>query len=194
MEKVKTAKIAWIVIGAVVLLALIVGGQYVSIRNSLVQQRNAIDGQWADVETQLQRRADLIPNLVATVKGIASHETEVFKDIADARAALIGGRTPQEKIQANDQLSSALSRLLVISENYPQLRSNENFLQLQDEIAGTENRIAIERRKYNEALQTYNASIELFPNNVVASMSGFTRNDAYFKTEPGARTAPKVQF
>jgi LemA protein len=176
------------------LLAWIVGGQYVSIRNSLVQQRNAIDGQWADVETQLQRRADLIPNLVATVKGIASHETEVFKDIADARAALIGGRTPQEKIQANDQISSALSRLLVISENYPQLRSNENFLQLQDEIAGTENRIAIERRKYNEALQTYNANIEMFPNNVVASMSGFTRNDAYFKTEPGARTAPKVQF
>ena len=147
-------KIAWIVIGAVVLLA------------------------W----------------IVATVKGIASHETEVFKDIADARAALIGGRTPQEKIQANDQLSSALSRLLVISENYPQLRSNENFLQLQDEIAGTENRIAIERRKYNEALQTYNANIEMFPDNVVASMSGFTRNDAYFKTEPGARTAPKVQF
>jgi LemA protein len=191
MPKIKTS---WIVIGAIVLLVLIAGSQYVSIRNTLVLQRNAIDGQWADVETVLQRRADLIPNLVATVKGIASHETEVFKDIADARAALIGGRTPTEKLQANDQLSSALSRLLVISENYPQLKSNENFLQLQDEIAGTENRIAIERRKYNEALQTYNANIEIFPNNVVASMSGFTRNDAYFKTEPGARQAPKVQF
>ena len=187
-------KPAWIVIGVIVLLALIAGGQYVSVRNDLVRQRNAIDGQWADVETVLQRRADLIPNLVATVKGIASHETEVFKDIADARAALIGGRTPQEKFQANDQLSGALSRLLAISENYPQLRSNENFLQLQDEIAGTENRIAIERRKYNEALQTYNANIEVFPNSVVASISGFTRNDAYFKTEPGARSAPKVQF
>jgi LemA protein len=191
MPKIKTS---WIVIGAIVLLVLIAGSQYVSIRNTLVLQRNAIDGQWADVETVLQRRADLIPNLVATVKGIASHETDVFKDIADARAALIGGRTPTEKLQANDQLSSALSRLLVISENYPQLKSNENFLQLQDEIAGTENRIAIERRKYNEALQTYNANIEIFPNNVVASMSGFTRNDAYFKTEPGARQAPKVQF
>jgi len=131
---------------------------------------------------------------VETVKGFAKHETEVFKDIADARAALIGGRTPQEKIQANDQLSSALSRLLVISENYPQLRSNENFLRLQDEIAGTENRIAVERRKYNEVLQRYNTSIELFPNNIVASVAGFARNDAYFKTEPGARTAPKVQF
>jgi LemA protein len=187
-------KIAWIVIGVVVLLALIAGGQYVSIRNSLVQQREAINGQWADVETVLQRRADLIPNLVATVKGIASHETEVFKDIADARAALIGGRTPQEKIQANGQLDSALSRLLAISENYPQLRSSENFLHLQDEIAGSENRISVEREKYNEALETYNASIGLFPNNFVASMSGFSRNDAYFKTEPGARAAPKVEF
>jgi LemA protein len=176
------------------LLAAIAGGKYISIRNDLVRQREAINGQWADVETVLQRRADLIPNLVATVKGIATHETEVFKDIADARAALIGGRTPQEKIQANDQLSGALSRLLVISENYPQLRSNENFLRLQDEIAGTENRIAVERRKYNEVLQRYNTSIELFPNNIVASIAGFTRNDAYFKTEPGARTAPKVQF
>jgi LemA protein len=191
MPKIKTA---WIVIGVVVLFVLICGSQYVSIRNSLVLQRNAIDGQWANVETDLQRRADLIPNLVATVKGIASHETEVFKDIADARSALIGARTPQEKIQANGQLDGALSRLLVISENYPQLRSSENFLQLQDQIEGSENRIAVARRNYNEALQNYNANIEIFPNNIVASMSGFTRNDAYFKTEPGARTAPKVQF
>jgi LemA protein len=191
MPKVKTA---WIVIGVVVLLALIAGGQYVSIRNNLVLQRNAIDGQWANVETVLQRRADLIPNLVATVKGIASHETEVFKDIADARSALIGARTPQDKIQANGQLDGALNRLLAISENYPQLRSSENFLQLQDQIEGSENRISVEREKYNEALQSYNANIEIFPNNIVASMSGFTRNDAYFKSEPGARTAPKVQF
>jgi LemA protein len=191
MPKLKTA---WVVAGVVVLLVLIAFGQYVSIRNSLVQQSEAINGQWANVETVLQRRADLIPNLVATVKGIAAHETEVFKDIADARAALIGGRTPQEKIQANGQLDSALSRLLAISENYPQLRSSENFLQLQDQIEGSENRISVEREKYNEALQSYNASIGLFPNNIVASMSGFTRNDAYFKTEPGARTAPKVQF
>jgi len=180
-----------LVLAAIVLLA---GGKYVSSRNDLVREREAVDAQWSQVDVVLQRRADLIPNLVATVKGIAQHETEVFKDIADARSALAGGRSPQEKIQANQQLDGALARLLVIAENYPQLRSNENFLQLQDEIAGTENRIAVERRKYNEALQRYNTSISLFPENIVASLSGFTRNDAYFKTEPGARTAPKVQF
>jgi LemA protein len=188
---VKPALIVILVVAAVVLLA---GGQYVSSRNELATEREAVNAQWADVDVVLQRRADLIPNLVATVKGIAQHETEVFKDIADARAALAGGRTPQEKIQANQQLDGALARLLVIAENYPQLRSNENFLQLQDEIAGTENRIAVERRKYNEALQRYNTSISLFPDNLVASLAGFTRDDAYFKTEPGARTAPKVQF
>src|ERR1035437_7038802 len=156
-------KIALIVILVVVVVALAAGSKYYSVRNDLVTQRNGMDAAWSDVEVVLQRRADLIPNLVETVKGFAKHDTEVFKDIADARAALIGGRTPQEKIQANDQLSGALSRLLVISENYPQLRSNENFLRLQDEIAGTENRIAVERRKYNEVLQRYNTSIELFP-------------------------------
>jgi LemA protein len=187
-------KRGWIVLAIVVLLLFIAGGKYVGIRNSMVTQREAINGQWADVETALQRRADLIPNLVQTVKGFAAHETEVFKDIADARAALGGARSPQEKIQADNQLSGALSRLLVISENYPQLRSNENFLQLQNELAGTENRIAVERRKYNEALQNYNAYLDMFPNNLVSSLSGFTRNDAYFKTEPGARTAPKVAF
>lgn len=187
----KPLVIVSLVLAAIVLLA---GGKYVSSRNDLVREREAVDAQWSQVDVVLQRRADLIPNLVATVKGIAQHETEVFKDIADARSALAGGRSPQEKIQANQQLDGALARLLVIAENYPQLRSNENFLQLQDEIAGTENRIAVERRKYNEALQRYNTSISLFPENIVASLSGFTRNDAYFKTEPGARTAPKVQF
>jgi LemA protein len=187
-------KVVWIVMGVIVLAVFVSGAEYVSVRNDLVRQREAINGQWANVETMLQRRADLIPNLVETVKGFAKHETEVFKDVDDARAALISGRTPQEKLQANDQLQGALARLLVISENYPQLRSNENFLQLQDEIAGSDNRIAVARRDYNDALEHYNASIELFPDNVVASMSGFARNDAYFKTEPGARAAPKVQF
>ena len=162
--------------------------------NSIPTAEETVKARWADVQNQYQRRADLIPNLVATVKGFAAHETEVFKNIADARAALGGARTPQEKIQANDQLQSALSRLLVVVENYPQLKSNENFLRLQDELAGTENRILVERRKYNETLEHYNAQIQRFPDNIVASMSGFTRNDAYFKTEPGSRTPPKVQF
>ena len=129
-----------------------------------------------------------------TVKGFATHEEKVFGDIAAARAAMVGAKTPQERIAANGQLDSALSRLLVVVENYPQLRSNENFLRLQDELAGTENRIAIERRRYNEAVQDYNTYISLFPNNIVASLSGFTRNDAYFKTDEGARQAPKVNF
>ena len=187
-------KIALIVILVLVLLVVIVGAKFIGIRNDLVTQREAVTRQWSDVDVALQRRADLIPNLVNTVKAFAAHETEVFKDVADARARLAGGRTPGEKIQANQQLDTAISRLLVIAENYPQLKSNENFLRLQDELAGTENRIAVERRKYNEALQRYNTSIALFPNNLVAGISGMTRNDAYFQTEPGARTAPKVQF
>jgi LemA protein len=142
----------------------------------------------------LQRRADLIPNLVETVKGFAIQEQKVFGDIAAARAALVGAKTPSDKIVANGQLDSALSRLLVIVENYPQLKSNENFMRLQDELAGTENRIAVERRRYNEVVQDYNTYISLFPNSLVASLAGFTRNDAYFKTDEGARQAPKVNF
>lgn len=187
-------KVALVVLLIIVVIAVAGGGKFVSVRNDLVTHREAVNAQWSQVDVALQRRADLIPNLVETVKGFAKHETEVFTAIANARAALLGSKSPQEKIAANDQLSGALSRLLVITENYPQLRSNENFLHLQDEIAGTENRIAVERRKYNETLEHYNAQIQRFPDNIVASMSGFTRNDAYFKTEPGARQAPKVQF
>jgi LemA protein len=187
-------KTALIILLVLVVLGVGMGGKFVSVRNDLVTQREAVNAQWSQVDVALQRRADLIPNLVETVKGFAKHETEVFTAIANARAALAGGRTPQEKIAANDQLSGALSRLLVITENYPQLKSNENFLRLQDEIAGTENRIAVERRKYNETLEHYNAQIQRFPDNIVASLSGFTRNDAYFRTDPGSRQAPKVQF
>jgi LemA protein len=188
-------KIALIAGALVLVLMLAMGGcEFASIHNQLAVQQEAVKAQWADVDVVLQRRADLIPNLVNTVKGFAAHETEVYKSIADARAALISGRTPQDKIAANDQLSGALSRLLVVAENYPQLKSNENFLSLQNQLEGSENRIAVERRKYNEALQTYNATLQLFPQNIVASMSGFTRNDAYFKTAPGADQAPKVQF
>src|SRR5579862_4297232 len=187
-------KIALIVLGVIVLLALLLGGSLMGARNELVTEREGIKGSWSQVDVALQRRADLIPNLVETVKGFAKQEQAVIKEVTDARAALGGARTPSEKIQANSQLDGALSRLLVVVENYPQLKSNENFLRLQDELAGTENRIAVERRKYNETVQRYNTDIELFPNNIAASMFGFQRNDAYFKTEPGARNAPKVAF
>jgi LemA protein len=183
-----------IVLIVIVVLLFLFGSTFVSHRNEMVRKREAVNAAWAQVDVVLQRRSDLIPNLVETVKGFAAHEEKVFGDIAAARAAMAGARNPQEKIAANSQLDSALSRLLVVVENYPQLRSNENFLRLQDELAGTENRIAIERRRYNETVQDYNTYISLFPNNIVASLSGFTRNDAYFKTDEGARQAPKVNF
>ncbi len=187
-------KVALVILGILILLALVVGGKFVGIRNELVTQKNAIDGAWADVDNQMQRRADLIPNLVNTVKGYATQEKDIFTNVANARAAMIGAKTPQDKIAANSQLDSALGRLLVISEAYPQLKSNENFLRLQDELAGTENRIAVERKRYNDTLQDYNTYIQLFPNNIVASLSGFTRDDAYFKAQEGSRQTPKVNF
>ena len=187
-------KILLVVLGILLLVGVMFGGKYVSVRNELATQNEAIAAAWAQVDVALQRRADLIPNLVSTVKGFATHEQQVIDSVTAARAALGGARTPQEKIAANGQLDSAISRLLVISENYPNLKSDENFLRLQDELAGTENRIAIERRKYNEVVQRYNTQIVLFPNNLIASMSGFQRNDAYFKTDPGSRAAPKVAF
>jgi len=183
-----------VVLVVLLVLTLIVGGAYVSRRNQMAIKREAVNAAWAQVDVVLQRRADLIPNLVETVKGYAVQEQKVFGDIAAARAALVGAKTPTDKIAANGALDSALGRLLVIVENYPQLKSNENFMRLQDELAGTENRIAVERRRYNEAIQDYNTYIALFPNSLVASLAGFTRNDAYFKTEEGARQAPKVNF
>ena len=183
-----------VVAGVVLLVGLMFGGKFISVRNELATQKEAIAGQWSQVDVALERRADLIPNLVSTVKGFATHEQQVIDSVTAARAALGGARTPQEKIAANTQLDGALSRLLVISENYPNLKSNENFLRLQDELAGTENRIAVERRKYNEVVQRYNTQIALFPNNLIASMSGFQRDDAYFKTDPGSRAVPKVAF
>jgi len=177
-----------------VLMALILGAMYVDRRNQMVRLNEAINAAWSQVDVVLQRRADLIPNLVETVKGIAAQEQTVFGDIANARAALLSAKTPAERIAANQQLDGALGRLLVIVENYPQLKSNENFLRLQDELAGTENRIAVERRRYNEALRTYNTYIGLFPNNLVASLSGFQRNEHYFEAAAPARQAPKVEF
>ena len=176
-------------------VVLTFGGMFVTHRNTMVTQKEAIDAAWAQVDTVIQRRADLIPNLVETVKGIAEQEREVFTNIANARAAMAGARTPGQRIAANQMLGGALSRLLVVVERYPQLRSNPNFLRLQDELAGAENRIAVERRKYNQTVQVHNTYIQLFPNNLVASVGGFTREDAYFRTTEEARQAtPEVNF
>jgi LemA protein len=187
-------KAGLVILVFLLVIALVVGSAYVGRRNQMAIKKEAVNAAWAQVDVVLQRRSDLIPNLVATVKGYAVQEQTVFGDIAAARAALGGAKNPSEKIAANGQLDSALSRLLVIVENYPQLKSNENFQRLQDELAGTENRIAVERRRYNEVVQDYNTYISLFPNSLVASFAGFTRNDAYFKTDEGARSAPKVNF
>jgi LemA protein len=187
-------KAGLVILAILLVVALAFGSLYVGRRNQMAIKREAVNGAWAQVDVVLQRRSDLIPNLVETVKGYAMQEQKVFGDIAAARAALGGARTPADKIAANGALDSALSRLLVVVENYPQLKSNENFQRLQDELAGTENRIAVERRRYNEVVQDYNTYIALFPNSLIASMAGFARNDAYFKTDEGARSAPKVNF
>jgi len=183
-----------IVIIILVLIALFAFGQYVSVRNTLVTKNEAVRASWSQVDIVLQRRADLIPNLVQTVKGYAQQEQTVFGDIANARARLLSANTPADKIAANGQLDGALGRLLAISENYPQLRSNENFMRLQDELSGTENRIAVARKRYNDSLQDYNTFIQKFPNNIFAGWAGFKPNDAYFQTSEGARAVPRVDF
>lgn len=189
------ALIAVIVIIVIIgLIAVSVFGSYVSTRNTLVQKNEAVKSAWSQVDIVLQRRADLIPNLVETVKGYAQQEQTVFGDIAKARSALLSAGTPQQKIAANGQLDGALGRLLLIVENYPQLKSNENFLRLQDELAGTENRIAVERKRYNDTLQDYNTYVQQFPNNLYAGWAGFKPNDAYFQASEGSRVAPKVNF
>jgi LemA protein len=183
-----------IVIVVLVLIALIAFAPYVGVRNTLVTKSENVKAAWSQVDIVLQRRADLIPNLVETVKGYAKQEQTVFGDIAKARSALLSAGTPQGRIAANNQLDAALGRLLVVVENYPQLRSNENFLRLQDELAGTENRIAVERKRYNDALQDYNTYVQRFPNNVYASWSGFKTNDAYFSASEASRQPPHVTF
>jgi LemA protein len=183
-----------IVVAVIAVIVLLFFGQYVGVRNALVTKNEGVKAAWSQVDIVLQRRADLIPNLVETVKGFAKQEQTVFGDIANARARLLSAGTPQEKIAANNQLDGALGRLLVITENYPQLRSNENFLRLQDELAGTENRIAVERKRYNDTLQDYNTYLQVFPHNIIAGMAGFKTNDAYFSASEGSRQAPKVNF
>ena len=183
-----------IILVVLIVAALIFGGQLISGRNTLVNDKNQIDAKWAQVDNDLKRRADLIPNLVETVKGYAKQEQAVIAEVANARAALLGARTREDEINANTQLSGALGRLLVLQENYPQLKSNENFLRLQDELAGTENRIAVSRRDYNEAIRQFNTSVELFPRNIAASLFGFKRDDAYFKTTEKEKKVPQVAF
>jgi LemA protein len=175
---------------ALVLVALpLAGCSY----NTFVAQEEAIKSQWAQVENQLQRRNDLIPNLVETVKGYAAHEEGVYKDIADSRAKLLAAKSPEETIQAANQQTSALGRLLAIVENYPQLRANEQFNRLMDELSGTENRIAVERMRYNERVQEYNTARRQFPSNLTARMFGF-KEYPFFQAPPEAKQVPKVNF
>src|SRR3954466_1923769 len=161
--------------------------------NKFVSQEESIKAQWAQVENQLQRRNDLIPNLVNTVKGYAAHETQVFQAVADSRARLAGATTPDQKIEAANQQSAALARLLAIVENYPQLKANEQFNRLMDELSGTENRIAVERMRYNERVQAYNTQRRQFPANLTASMFGF-KEYPFFKAPEAAKQVPKVSF
>jgi LemA protein len=185
---------ALIVVAVLVLILLAIFGSYISAKNQMVTKNEAVKSAWSQVDVVLQRRADLIPNLVETVKGIAGQEQTVFGEIAKARSALLSASSPSDKIAANRQLDVGLGRLLAIAENYPQLRSSENFLKLQDELAGTENRIAVERKRYNDTLQDYNTFIGLFPSSLWANMAGFHRNEAYFTASEGSRQVPKVDF
>ena len=183
-----------VVLGVLLLIVVGVAGIILGQYNNLVTLNEQISGRWAEVDNQLQRRGDLIPNLVSTVKGYAKHEKDIFEDVAAARAQLAGARTVDEKIKANQQVDGALSRLLAIAENYPQLKADANFRQLQDELAGTENRIAVARNRYNEIVQNYNISTRRFPGNIIAGMFNFGRKDVYFKAEEKSKAVPQVQF
>ncbi len=182
------------VVGVLVLAVFLVFGSYVSARNQMVAKDQIVKTAWSEVDVQLERRADLIPNLVETVKGFTKEENSVFADIANARAGMLNAQVPQAKIAANGQLDSALGRLLLLTENYPQLRSSDQFMRLQDELAGTENRISVARRRYNDALRDYNTFVLQFPNNIWAGMAGFHENDAYFNASPAAQQVPQVKF
>lgn len=185
----RKSSIVIVVAAAVVVVLGTCAVQY----NALVQRSEGVAGAWSQVENVLQRRADLIPNLVETVKGYAAHEREVFTEVANARARLLAARTPAEAEAADGQLQSALGRLLAISERYPELKANQNFIRLQDELAGTENRITVERMRYNDAVRGYNTRIRRFPTNLVASATGFDHRD-YFEASAGAHEVPRVEF
>ncbi|WJY27728.1 LemA family protein [Sporosarcina trichiuri] len=178
-----------IIIGIIVVLGLILVPSY----NRFVTSEENVDQAYSQIETQLQRRVDLIPNLVNTAKGYAKHEKEVFTNIADARSKLAGANGPEEQAAANDELSGALSRLLAITENYPELKADKQFTQLMDELAGTENRIAVARKDYNGEVASYNKQVQRFPGKLVASVFGFDKKE-YFKAAAGAEQAPSVDF
>ena len=182
------------VAGAFVLVLLLVGGSYVSSKNQMVEKANDIPLAFGNIDVDLQRRADLIPNLVATVKGYAKVEESILTAIANARAGLMTARTPDEKLAANDRLNVALLPLMRMQENYPQLKSNDQFRALEDELAGTENRIAVARTRYNRAIRDYNVFIEQFPNSIYAGFAGYHPKTEYYSADAGSRTAPKVDF
>ncbi len=189
----KGLKTLLIILGIVALLIIIPYSYLKGTYNTLVTMDEGVKAAWAQVENQLQRRYDLIPNYVETVKGYARHEKEVFIKVTEARSRVAGAGTVSEKIEANNELSSALSRLLVVVEQYPQLKANANFIRLQDELAGTENRIAVERRRFNETVRAYNTKIRTFPTNLIAGMFGFEKA-AFFEVPKEAQLAPKVSF
>jgi len=181
---------------AVLLLLLVVipGCVWIGAHNRIVTLHEQIDSSWAQVETVLQRRYDLIPNLINTVKGYAEHEKGLFEEVTRLRSQWSGAKTTTEKVEAATQLQGVLGRLMVVVERYPDLKANQNFLALQDELAGTENRIAVERRRYNEAVRVYNSVVRRFPSNIIAGIEGYERSAAYFEAAPTAQEAPKVEF
>ena len=188
-------KVFWVAIPIVIIVIILwsLVSWYINTRNQLVYLDENINSSWAEIDNQLQRRSDLIPNIVATVKGYATHENEVFTNIAEARSKLAGAAGVTEKAAASNQLEGALARLLVIIENYPQLKADQGFIRLQDELAGTENRLTVARKRYNDGVNIFNTRIRSFPSNIVANQIGFERKP-YFEISETSREAPKVSF
>jgi len=190
-------KALWAFLGVAALFVVVLlfaGGSYVSSKNQMVAKDQDVKAAFSEIDVNLQRRSDLIPNLVATVKGYAHVEENILTAIANARAGLMTAKTPDEKLAANDRLNVALLPLMRMQENYPQLKSNDQFMRLQDELSGTENRIAVARRRYNETIRDYNTFIGQFPNSLFANFAGFHPKNEYYTADPAAKTAPKVDF